>query len=90
MYFNEIEYELIIEINNGFVIEDVSERLTSFYKIFDYVIGDWAYGKLRLKGFYDSKHKNVEKHNNILYWENYIKLNCAYGCKHFVLKKIEK
>ena len=55
----------------------------------DYIVGDWAYNKVRLKGFYNSNHKYRKEHNDIKNVDKYIKNNCAYGCKHFILKKIE-
>ena len=58
-----------------------------YYDDFDYIVGDWAYGKLRLKGFYDSKNSKVKDFNNYEKVESYIKNNCAYGCKYFILQK---
>ena len=54
---------------------------------FDYIFGDWAYGKLRLKGFYKKDNKKVTKINNIEDLDKYIKNNCAYNCKYFLLEK---
>ena len=62
-------------------------KVTDYYKDFDYVVGDWAYGKVRLKGFYDSKNNKVSKINDIANLDSYIENNCAYGCKWFLLKK---
>ena len=52
-----------------------------------YIVGDIAYGKLRLKGFYDEKNKKVKDFNNYKYLDNYLKNNCAVDCKYFVLKR---
>jgi uncharacterized protein YutD len=53
-------------------------------------VGDWAYGKLRLKGFNDKSNKNFKPINDIKNVDNYIKKYCAYGCRYFILKVIEK
>ena len=54
---------------------------------YDYVVGDFAYGKLRLKGFYEDKNPKANKINKYSNLDKYIKDNCAYGCKYFVAKK---
>lgn len=85
---NEKEYEIIKDYKNGFEKEEVENKLTDYFDEFDYILGDWAYGKLRLKGFCDKTNKNYKKINDINEVENYIKDNCAYECRHFILKKI--
>ena len=87
--FNENEYELVKNFREGFVLEEVEIRWTDFFNEYDYILGDWAYGKLRLKGFYESDNKNVKKYNDIMFVENYIEESCATGCRHFILKKIK-
>ena len=58
---NNNNYELIKDEKGGYEEEIVKERLTDYFDEFDYVVGDWAYGKLRLKGFNDKGHKNFKK-----------------------------
>lgn len=82
------EYEIIKDYKNGFEKEEVENKLTEYFDSFDYILGDWAYGKLRLKGFCDKTNKNYKKINDIDFVEDYIKNNCAYECRHFILKKI--
>lgn len=84
---NDIKYELIKNEREGFDLEETKLKLTDYFDTFDYIVGDWAYGKLRLKGFYDEKNKECKEINNIKYVDKYIKDNCAYNCKHFILKK---
>lgn len=83
-------YELIKDYENGFDKENVEDKFTDYFHPFDYIVGDWAYGKLRLKGFFGSSNKKVKKLNNYKYVDDYIKNKCAYGCKYFILKKIDK
>jgi len=84
----DIEYEIIKNEREGFVEEDFINKCTDYYYSYDYVVGDWAYSKLRLKGFYDAQNKKVKNYNNIEKVEEYIDRNCAYGCKYFIAKKI--
>ena len=92
--------EKIIRDNKYIVIKDygdtintinLEEIVTDYYDNFDYIVGDWAYGKLRLKGFNKHNNKYVKKYNDYNYVDDYINNKCAFGCKHFILeKKIEK
>lgn len=84
---NDIKYELIKDVREGFDMEQVELKATDYFVSFDYIVGDWAYGKLRLKGFYDKNNKKCKSFNNIEYLEKYLKENCAYNCKYFILKK---
>lgn len=84
---NGVVYEVIKNNNNAIDISLLTDKITDFYDGFDYIVGDWAYGKIRLKGFYDSNHPNRKDYNDITRLEEYIKNNCAYGCKWFQIKK---
>lgn len=85
---NELTYELI-EDYNGYDEEAIISKATDYFIPYDYIVGDWAYGKLRLKGFCDKGNKIYKKQNDIAKKESYIKDNCAYGCRYFVLKKLK-
>lgn len=85
---NNKEYEVIKNENDALDEEVLKEKLTDYFDEFDYILGDWAYGKLRLKGFNNKNNPNYKKINDYETIENYVKEYCAYGCKHFVLKKI--
>lgn len=84
----EIEFEIIKNERDGFNEQDFTDRYTSYFNDFDYVVGDYAYGKLRLKGFYENSNEKVSEINNIKNVEKYIKENCAFGCKYYIAKKI--
>ena len=87
---NDREYE-IIENNNAVIDEtELSEKLTDYFEEYDYILGDFAYGKLRLKGFNDKENKNYKKINDYAEIHNYITKYCAYGCKYFILKQTRK
>ncbi len=81
-------YELIKDYKNGFDLEEITKKFTDFFVDYDYVFGDWAYGKLRLKGFCGEKNKLFNKINDYKKIDDYIKNHCAYECKHFIIKKV--
>ena len=84
---NGNKYEVVKNYRDGFDKDAFLERVTEYFDEYDYIFGDWAYGKLRLKGFNDTKNKKTTKINDIATLDNYIKNNCAYDCKYFLLKK---
>lgn len=86
---NGIEYELIEDYKNGYEEDFFLEKVTDYFEPYDYIVGDWAYGKLRLKGFCESDNPNYREFNDIQNKDLYIKNECAYECRYFVLKKIK-
>lgn len=83
-------YELLTNYKEAFNEEEFKEKYTDYFYDYDYIVGDIAYNKLRLKGFYDAKNKKVNKINNYNNLDTYLKNNCAVECRYFVLKKINK
>jgi len=79
-------YQLIRD-DDCFQFEEVEEKATDYFEPYDYIFGDYAYGKLRLKGFYDKDNKKANSINSIENLDTYIKEYCAYGSKTFLLKK---
>lgn len=83
-----LKYEIIKNEKEGFDLEAFTEKFTDYFYTFDYILGDWSYGKLRLKGFNDKTNKNFKPINNIEKVDDYLTKYCAFGCKYFILKKI--
>ncbi len=84
---NNIKYDIVKNYRDAFDKDEFIEKFTDYFNDYDYIVGDIAYGKLRLKGFYDEKNKKVKDLNNYKYLDNYLKNNCAVDCKYFVLKR---
>ena len=85
---NDVEYEVIKDEKEAIDKEILVEKITDYFDDYDYIVGDWAYGKLRLKGFYDEKSKKVKKINNFKNVDEYLSNYCATDCKHYIVKKI--
>ena len=83
------KFEIIKDERNAFDLEEFERLFTDYFYDYDYIVGDIAYSKLRLKGFYDSKNKKTKSVNNIDNLQDYIDNYCAYGCRYFVLKCIK-
>lgn len=87
--YNDINYEIMKDYKNGFEDEPTKEKLTDYFINYDYILGDWSYGKLRLKGFNDKDNKEFRPINDINKIDEYIKNHCSYECRYFILKKIK-
>ncbi len=85
---NNIKFNLIENYRDAFVKEELENKLTDYFDSYDYIVGDWSYGKLRLKGFCKKENQKFNKINDYNNVENYIKNDCAYNCRYFILEKI--
>lgn len=83
------KYEVMENVKDALNIEDLEGKITEYYDGFDYILGDYAYGKVRLKGFNDKDNKYFKAINDISKVNEYIENCCAYRCKYFILKKIK-
>lgn len=83
-------YILKEDYRNAFDKEMFIARYTDYFENYDYIVGDIAYSKLRLKGFNKKNNKSINKINDYENLKKYIKENCAFDCKYFVLEKINE
>lgn len=86
---NGMKYEVIKNVKDAINIEEIESKLTEYFDDFDYIVGDIAYSKLRLKGFNNNSNKNFKPINDVDTVDEYIKNNCAYGCRWFMISKIK-
>ena len=86
---NDNKYVLERDDSDLFDIDTVKDMVTDYFDDYDYIFGDMAYNKLRLKGFCDKNNKKFNKINDISGLDSYIKDYCAFNCKWFLLKKIK-
>lgn len=85
---DDFTYELIENYKEGYNLDELKKKYTEYFYDYDYILGDWSYGSLRLKGFCDRKNKKCNRINDIKFKDNYIKEMCSYECKYFVIKKV--
>lgn len=83
------KYEIIRNDKDCFNYEEIKEKVTEYFEDYDYILGDFSYDKVRLKGYYDSSNKKATKINDYKYIDEYIENYCSYGARVFVLKKIK-
>ena len=85
---NDIKYEVINNEKDAIDIDELTTKITDYFDNFDYIVGDYSYGKIRLKGFNDKGNKNFKPINDISNLDKYIKESCAFGCRWFCIKKL--
>ncbi len=86
---NNIKYHILKNVKDAIDIEILKEKITDYFNSYDYIVGDWAYGKVRLKGFNSRTNKNFKPINDVDKIDEYLKKNCAFGCSYFILAKIK-
>lgn len=83
-------YDVIENKKEGFDEEGLKERYSDILKKYDYIVGDWGYDQLRLKGFYRNDNKKASFDTKISALDDYIYEYCNFGCAYFVLEKTAK
>jgi uncharacterized protein YutD len=81
------KYILIKEHRNAWNPEVFRERFSDILEKYDYIVGDWGYNQLRLRGFYKDDQAKGNKDFKISGLEEYINEYCNFGCAYFVLEK---
>ena len=79
-------YEVIKNYRDALNVSDLEGKITDYFFNFDYILGDYAYGKVRLKGFNEKGNRNFKPINDYSKIDEYIKENCAFDCRYFILK----
>jgi len=82
-------YQVIEENRDGWNPEAFKERYSDILDKYDYIVGDWGYGQLRLRGFYDNANRKVPFEQRIAALDEYLHEFCNFGCPYFVLKKVK-
>ena len=80
-------YEIIEDMREGFNEEAFAARYSDILSKYDYIVGDWGYGQLRLKGFFDDKNQKSTFDTKISTIEDYLYEYCNFGCAYFIVKK---
>ncbi|ADP33718.1 DUF1027 domain-containing protein [Bacillus atrophaeus] len=84
------EFELVRNFKEGFNEEAFKARYSDILNKYDYIVGDWGYSQLRLKGFFDDQNQKATFETKISTLDEYIYEYCNFGCAYFVLKRLRK
>ncbi|MBM6615776.1 YutD family protein [Desemzia sp. RIT804] len=86
---NGDQYEIVKDYREAFDARRLSERYSSILDKYDYIVADWGFEQLRLKGFYDNQNRKVPQDKKISQLEDYLYEYCNFGAPYFVLKRLE-
>lgn len=81
-------YRLVSDYREGFDAEKLAERYSEVLARYDYIVGDWGYEQLRLKGFFSETNKRVLPEQRIDTLQDYLYEYCNFGCAYFVIERI--
>ncbi|GGE07127.1 hypothetical protein GCM10011571_05450 [Marinithermofilum abyssi] len=85
---NGFRFEVVYDHKKGWNPEAFSKRYSEVLDKYDYIVGDWGYGQLRLKGFFADSHPRANRDTKIAHFEEYLHEYCNFGCAYFILRRI--
>lgn len=84
----ERQYILVHNHREAFDSERLGERFSDVLSRYDYIVGDWGYDQLRLKGFFSETNRKATPDQRIDTLEDYLYEYCNFGCAYFVLERV--
>lgn len=82
-------YEVIKNYHDGFDADQFAIHFSSILCKYDYIVGDWGFDSLRLRGFYDKNNPDYEEERSFDTIEDYLFEDCNFGCAYFVVHNID-
>lgn len=83
---NGHHYQLLVSYRDGFNGDEFAKRFSNILSKYDYIVGDWGYGQLRLRGFYDDQSLLFRPERGQERIEDYLFEDCNFGCPYFVVQ----
>ena len=72
----EREYRIVKNHRDAFDPERLGERFSEVLARYDYIVGDWGYEQLRLRGFFDTSNRRAAPDQRIDTLEDYLYEYC--------------
>lgn len=82
-------YEIVMDKDNSFNLDSFTDRFSMILSKFNYIVGDWGYGQLRLRGFYDRDNPLFKPDQGVDTIQDYLYEECNFGCHYFILHNLE-
>lgn len=80
-------YTIVVNHRDAVQLDALSDRYNTILNKYDYIVGDWGYDQLRLKGFFSEEDRRAPLDKKITFLEDYLYEYCNFGCAYFVLEK---
>ena len=87
---SNVDFKMIENHRDAFDLEQLANRYSDYLLKYVYIVGDIAYQKLRLRGFFDDHRKGVPIDMKISHLEDYLIEYCSFGSPYFVFERVEK
>lgn len=84
------KFEIVKDYREAFDAERLGERYSEILNKYDYIVADWGFEQLRLKGFYDNRNRKVPQDQRIANLQDYLYEYCNFGCPYFVLQRMDE
>lgn len=86
---NGHQYQLVTNYRDAFHTDKLGERFSTILSKYDYIVGDWGFEQLRLKGFYAATNVNAPKSQLVDTIQDYLYEYCNFGCAYFVVQNLD-
>ena len=81
-------YSVVLDHKNGWNYEVFRDRYSEVLDRYDFIVGDWGYNQLRLKGFFKEPNNKGSKDASITLLHDYLNEYCNFGCAYFIIEKL--
>lgn len=82
-------YELLVDYKDAFEPSKLADRFSTILSKYDYIVGDWGFDQLRLKGFYAEKNATNQPGQIVDTIQDYLYEYCNFGCAYFVIQNLD-
>ena len=82
-------YELVRNYRDGFDADQFAIHYSAILSKYDYIVGDWGFDSLRLRGFYAKGNPDYVEDRGVATIEDYLYEDCNFGCAYFVVHNID-
>lgn len=86
---NKHPYVIVADPDNSFNLESFTDRFSTILSKYDFIVGDWGYGQLRLRGFFDHKNPEWSVEKDVDTIQDYLYEECNFGCSYFILHNLQ-
>ncbi|MBR8695329.1 DUF1027 domain-containing protein [Enterococcus faecalis] len=76
------------DYREGFNAEKLGERYSDVLARYDYIVGDWGYEQLRLKGFFRADNRRAHRISELIHWKTIFTNIAILVCAYFVIERI--
>lgn len=85
-----VSFEVIQDERDAWNEEAFKARYSDVLNKYDYVVGDWGYSQLRLRGFFEDHNRKATFDTKISTLPEYLFEYCNFGCPYFILRKVKE